>query len=91
MFYSQPEAITWYSDIFIAPFSERTQELSGTAHRLVYYGMPDWQPWTRSASLLAPSYMETLNQTSWHSCYLNQPRTLSLSLSDCGVSFLELV
>lgn len=53
MFYSHPEAISRCSDIFIASFCARTLELSGTAHGLVYYRLPNQQPRTQSTSLLA--------------------------------------
>lgn len=53
MFYSHPEAISWCSDIFIASFCGRIPELSGTAHRSVYYRMPDLQPQPGSTSLPA--------------------------------------
>ena len=54
MFYSHPEAISWCSDIFIASFCGRIPELSGTAHRLVYYRMPPRQPQPGNTSLLDP-------------------------------------
>lgn len=61
MFYSHPEAISWCSDVFIASFCGRILELSGTAHRSVYYRTPDRQPQPGNTSLLDPFPHRDLN------------------------------